>query len=83
MKIAELHIDSPDRKLEGNGINEALGDLKPDGVWIEDGVMVVLMTGGGIGPGWGYLISPTGKEIRSYKILRSSDTRFKRFMQEH
>ena len=83
LKIAEQNTDSEDRKLEGTEINEALGDLRPHGVWVEDGVLVILLTGGGIGPGWGYLISPTGQEVRGYEILRSSDRRFKRFMQAH
>ena len=83
LKIADLNSNSEDRNIDVKQIGDALGDLRPQSVWIEDGVLVVLITGGGIGPGWGYLISSTGEEVRGYKILRSSDVRFKRFMQEH
>lgn len=83
LKIADQNRDSADRKIEVKEIGGALGELRPQSAWIEDGVLVVQMTGGGIGPGWGYLISSTGDEVRGYKILRSSDTRFRRYMQKH
>lgn len=58
-------------------------EMKPRSVYFEKGVLEIILSSGGIGPGWGYLVLQEEKEIRGYKILRSKDPRFIRFKQMH
>jgi hypothetical protein len=83
LELASSVAGSEDRELSANEMNEPLKELRPHGVWVEDGVLVVLLSGGGIHGGWGYLISHEEKEVRGYPVLRSKDSRFKRFFQDN
>ena len=83
LKLASSVADSEDRELPADEMNETLKKLRPHSVRVKDGVLVVLLSGGGIHGGWGYLISPEEKEVRGYPSLRSKDSRFKRFLQDN
>ena len=83
LELANSFTDTEDRKLSADEMNQALTKMRPHGVRIKDGVLIVLLSGGGIHGGWGYLISSEEKELRGYQVLRSEDPRFRRYLQEY
>ncbi|MEM0967473.1 MAG: hypothetical protein AAGJ81_15100 [Verrucomicrobiota bacterium] len=82
LRIVEMNRYSEDRELREDEISEELRDIAPYGIWIENGSVVVLVSGGGIGPGWGYLISTDGRAHTGDQYLYSPDPRFQRFLQD-
>lgn len=61
----------------------AIASLKPRGVSLNGKQMEILISGGGIGPGWGYLVSNMPIADDGNILVRSEDPRFHKFIQQN
>ncbi len=61
----------------------AIVSLKPRGVNLYGKQMEILISGGGVGPGWGYLVSSAPILDDGNILVRSEDHRFHKFVQQN
>jgi len=82
--LAQWRAENPDKRIPEDKWTPELKELKPRIVSFENGQIDVLISSGGIGPGWGYYITDTGvPDSKGMILVKSKDARFQKYRQRN
>ena len=80
--LARWQTEKLEKRIPEEKWTPELRDLKPTSIFFENGQIDVLISSGGIGPGWGYYITENGvPDSKGMILLKSKDARFQKYSQ--